>query len=346
MNILMSNTYRDDLKEIASSIEMKQFSNCTFLFTGGLGLICSAIVDFLVEYELANQIGLRIIVAARDRDRFEEKYGEYSFTDFMQYDAIDEFKCENTIDYIIHGAGLASPEKYTSAPVETMLSNINGINSLLKYSKNHTVKRIIYISSSEVYGTKDNEIPFFENDYGCIDIDSIRSSYPVAKRASEVLCRSYFSEYGIDVVIVRPGHIFGPSATEKDKRISSVFAFKAARGEALELKSSGLQKRSYMYSLDCAKAILIVLMNGVSGESYNIAAETVTTIREMALCYANAGGVSLLAVEPTITEIKNFNPMNNAMLNIDKLLKLGYHDTFTVKEGFAHTVRVLKDVTN
>ena len=58
-----------------------------------------------------------------------------------------------------------------------------------------------------------------------------------------MLCKSYASEFGVDCVIVRPGHIYGPSAKKVDKRISSDFAFRAATGEQLVMKSSGLQKR-------------------------------------------------------------------------------------------------------
>lgn len=344
MNLLKSKTYRNDLNKITCTIDVKEFSNCTFLLTGGLGLICSAIVDFLIECEEMNQIGIKIIVAGRNKQKFEERYSNFPFVEFMLYEALDSFNYANSIDYIIHGAGLASPEKYKTAPVETMLSNINGIYRLLEYCKCHYCKRILYISSSEVYGVKETDAPYHEKNYGYVDLDSVRSSYPVAKRASEMLCRSYVKEYGINAVIVRPGHIYGPSATENDKRISSEFAYRAAKGENIELKSSGTQKRSYMYSLDCVKAILMVLLNGHPGEAYNIGAESVTTIKEMASFYAKAGTVSLLAVDPTEEEAKVFNPMNNASLDIGKIKQFGYKDSFSVKEGFKHTVKILKEV--
>ena len=114
----------------------------------------------------------------------------------------------------------------------------------------------IYISSSEVYGIKNTLNRFLESDYGFVDVDDVRSSYPISKRTAELLCHSYSSEYDIDTVIVRPGHVYGPSASIHDNRVSSVFAYRAAQGLDLNLKSSGLQKRSYIYSVDCAFAIL------------------------------------------------------------------------------------------
>lgn len=248
------------------------------------------------------------------------------------------------IDYIIHGAGLASPELYVSKPVETMLSNFNGVLNLLEYAKTHHTKRMLYISSSEVYGTKDIADAFEESKFGSVNINTIRSSYSEAKRASEVLCKSYSSEYDVDTVIVRPGHIYGPTASPRDKRISSEFAYLAAQGKSLEMKSLGLQKRSYCYSLDCAAAILVALMNGEKGESYNIGHDEITSIREMAQIMAEAGNVSLKINEPTEKDLMQFNPMDNSSLNNEKIKAIGYKDSFSVREGLAHTVTILTDL--
>jgi nucleoside-diphosphate-sugar epimerase len=300
-------------------------------------------VDLLIAYELKNKKNIRIDVAARKRQLFDEKYRQFPFVEYVEYNALKDINFPDDIDFIIHGAGSASPERYVNYPVETMLTGINGTEALLKYCSDHNTRRFLFISSSEVYGIKSRENAFTENNYGVINLDSVRSSYPVSKRAAEMLCRSYLSEFGVDTVIVRPGHVFGPSASEKDMRVSSAFAYQAARGKNLVLKSSGLQKRSYMYAPDCAKAILIALLKGASGEAYNIGAETETSIREMAECYAEAGGVELISSEPTTEEIKAFNPMSNATLNIEKIKSLGYNDTICVSDGLIHTVKILRD---
>ena len=203
---------------------------------------------------------------------------------------------------------------------------------------------MLYISSSEVYGTKDTEDAFEENKFGSVNINTIRSSYSEAKRASEVLCKSYTSEYNVDTVIVRPGHIYGPTASPRDKRISSEFAYLAAQGKSLEMKSLGLQKRSYCYSLDCVAAILVVLMNGEKGESYNIGHDEVTSIREMAQMLAEAGKVELKINEPTESDLRKFNPMNNSSLNNEKIKAIGYKDSLSVREGLVHTVEILADL--
>ena len=72
-------------------------------------------------------------------------------------------------------------------PVETMLANIMGLNELLAAADKTQLKRILYISSSEVYGVNKSFEPYKEDDLGYVDILSPRSSYPSSKRAAETL---------------------------------------------------------------------------------------------------------------------------------------------------------------
>lgn len=74
--------------------------------------------------------------------------------DYVAYDALQKPNLEIAPDYIICGAGLASPELYTQKPVETILSNFDGLHNLLEFAKQNSVERLLYISSSEVYGKR------------------------------------------------------------------------------------------------------------------------------------------------------------------------------------------------
>ena len=247
-------------------------------------------------------------------------------------------------DYIIHCAGNASPELYVNKAVETMLMNFSGLNGLLSYAVTHPVSGVLFLSSSEVYGIKETEKPFSEGDYGFVDLLHVRSSYSNSKRAAETLCCSYSGEYGIRTVIARPGHVFGPTAALKDNRVSSLFAYEVAKGKHLILTSSGSQIRSYMYCIDCAKALLLILEKGNSGEAYNVCGKETTMIREMAAILADEAGVTMTYAEPTEEEKTQNNPMNNSSLEGTKLFSLGFEPCFTAEEGLRHTVRILKDI--
>lgn len=340
MKILKNKIYLDDIIKALSNYDFSELNGKTILVTGATGLICSSLIDTLVVLK-QNGIDMDIIAAGRDISKIIARFGNNA-TPF-EYDALCYSDIPNSIDYIVHGASNASPELYTAKPVETMLSNIIGVNNLLKYCVGKQTK-MVYISSSEMYGQKESEEAFAENFYGYIDQDNIRNSYSESKRASEMLCKSYAKEYGVNVSMIRPGHIYGPTASPNDRRVSSDFAYKAARGEKLEMLSSGLQKRSYCYCVDAACAILVSLLYGIPGEAYNIGTEDVTSIREMAVILADAGCVSLMAKEPTEEEKNSFNPMNYSFLSIEKIKSIGYKQVFPTSIGLEHTVRILKEV--
>lgn len=342
VKLLDSKQYKNDLLKGIDSIDLHQLNNKNVFITGGLGLIGSCIADLLILHGKSN-----VFIGARNEEEFNHRYGNIKKVKYVKYDALSDLNFSFHPDYIIHCAGLASPELYISNPVDTILSNFHGVTSLLEYIKKNNIKsKLVYVSSSEVYGNKEDDKPFKEGLYGLIDIDNIRSSYIIAKRASEMICKAYYSQFNVESVIVRPGHIYGPSSTEKDKRISSDFAFKSAKGLDLVMKSSGLQKRSYCYSVDCAVQILIVMLKGTVGEAYNVGQDDIISIREMAEIIAKAGNVELCINEATEAELKSFNPMNNSTLDIEKTKVLGYNNIFTIEEGLSNTVKILKEIIN
>lgn len=342
MNILQSKLYQEDIKQSLSSVlKIEELKNSRILITGATGLVCSAIVDLLVNADL----NITVYAAGRNERKVDERFeGKVKF---LPYDATKAIAFDVDVDYIIHGASNASPNLYVNEPVETMQANINGMQNLLEYAHKKSVKKVIYVSSSEVYGRKESIEPFEEDQYGFIDLLNPRSSYSIAKRTAETMCVSYHAEYGVPFNVVRLGHIYGPSASRSDKRVSSDFAYKAAKGENLVLKSEGKQIRSYCYSLDCASAILSVLTSGVDCEAYNISnKDSIINIREMAAYLAEAGGVDLLFDIPSKTEAAAFNPMDNSSLDSTKLESLGWKGIFSAGDGLGHTVSIIKETTS
>lgn len=327
--------------------ELKKLENASVMVTGCTGLICSAVVDLLIRWNETHEGKIRILAAGRSetkvRQRFAPYYKEEWFT-FVRYDAISsENDLPRSCDYIIHGASNASPGKIVQEPVETMISNFIGLKRLLDFAREQGGKRVLYISSSEVYGRKDHCRPSKVNEYGSIDILNSRNSYSIGKCAAETLCVSYYDEYGSDSVIVRPGHIYGPTAAESDNRVSSAWVYAVARGEDIIMKSDGSQIRSYCYCTDCAAAILMVLLKGESAHAYNISnPDSIINIRKMAQILAKAGSVRLKMELPTDAERKGFNPMSNSSLDSTELLALGWKGLFDAERGFLHTVQILK----
>lgn len=287
---------------------------------------------------------MHIMLAGRDKERMLQRFNAYTegrdYT-FVPYDATT-FDIPNIpADYIIHAASNADPAMIASHPVETMRANIIGLDALFRHSSPNS--RVLYVSSSEVYGRKSGTEPYREEDYGFVDLLNPRASYPSSKRAAETFCAAYGKEYSRDFVIVRPGHIYGPTAKRTDSRASSVFPFEVLDGKDIVMKSAGTQMRSYCYCLDCASAILSVLTTGASGNAYNISnRDSVVNIRQMAEAFAKSGGRKVVFDIPSEAEKMSYNLMDNSSLNAEKLESLGWHACFSMDEGAKHTLEILK----
>ncbi len=305
-------------------------------------MICSSVVDILLYLNRKYHAGIQIYLAGRSAERIARRFYESSEgTDyhFVTYDATNSQKIDIKADYIICGASNASPAVYVKEPVETILANILGLNQLLSAAVSANSRRVLYVSSSEVYGKKSENRPYTEEDYGYVDILNQRASYPNAKRTAESLCIAYEMEHGLDVVMVRPGHIYGPTITDSDSRASAQFTRNAARGEDIVMKSAGKQLRSYCYTLDCASAILAVLINGKSGNAYNISnKDSVVSIRDIAETLAKIAGRKVIYENPSEMETRGYNLMDNSSLDAGKLEQLGWKAVFGLKDGCKKTL--------
>ena len=341
-----------DVGRVSSILpELGQLAGKSVMITGAAGLICSAVVDILFRYNDTHAEKIRILAAGRWIEEMTVRFGDMVNRDDFRFVVYDASRTDNCLDvqadYIIHGASNAFPGMIVKEPVETMLSNFVGMKCLLDYAKENGTRRILYISSSEVYGEKKENEPFREGQYGYIDLLNPRNSYSVGKRAAETLCASYAAEYGVESVIVRPGHIYGPTASPHDNRVSSAWAYAASRGEDIVMKSDGAQVRSYCYCLDCASAMLKVLLKGENCHAYNISnPDSIISIRQMAELLAGSAGVELKMEIPSTEEKKGFNPMSNSSLESTSLLGLGWKGFFDAAEGFGHTVKILKEIYN
>ena len=351
MGVYNSKTWMDDLVRVVEANPwLVKLTGQSVMITGIGGLVCSPIADVLICHnEMHNNNPITIIAAARSEAKVRERFGKYydrNYFHFVKYDANSSvFNTDLHIDYIIHGAGNSSPDMITKEPVETMLSNFNGLYELLNFARWHQVKRVLYISSSEVYGLKDGDKPYVEDQYGYIDLLKARNSYSVGKRAAETLCVSFAEEYGIDSVIIRPGHIYGPTAGINDRHISSQWSYDAAYGRNIVMKSDGEQLRSYCYCLDCATAILTVLIKGNICKAYNISnPNSVINIKQMAEILSSCAGVQIQMELPSDTEKRSFNPMKTSSLDSVNILNLGWNGLFNADEGFAHTVQIIKEM--
>lgn len=336
-------SYLDDIKEISNvSLPWEKLDGANILITGATGLIGSTMVEALMENPWLNCC---VYASGRSVKRVCERFRNYidkeSFH-LVEYDVLFPLLSDVQFDYIIHAASNASPNAFLKSPVEIIKSNIYGVSNLIEYGLKHGMKRFLYISSGEVYGEGDGRI--ITEDYsGFVDCMNPRSCYPSSKRTSETLCASYASEFGADVVIARPCHIYGPNFTDADNRVYAQFIRNVIAGDDIILKSSGEQLRSWCYVVDCVAALLFILLKGNSGEVYNVADKSsVLTIRDLAEILARIGNTKVVFEIPSDVEKKVFNPIFKSVFSTAKLENLGWRVSGNMFEKMTRTIDYLK----
>lgn len=336
-------SYKEDLLNIASfDLPWGKLSGCNILVTGATGLIGGCLVEVLMQNPNKDY---QVYASGRNEERARKRFAEFADDaafHFVKYDVLEPLESEVNFDFIIHAASNASPNFFATKPVEVIKSNIQGLSNLMEYGLSHGMKRMLYVSSGEVYGEGDGRL--FTEDYsGYVNCTSPRSCYPSSKRAAETLCVSYAQEYGADVVIARPCHTYGPHFTEADNRVYAQFIRNVLRGEDIVMKSTGAQFRSWCYVVDCVSAMLHILLKGENGHAYNIADESSNiSIKELAEMIAEIGGKKVVIDLPSDAEKAGFNVVTKSVFSTEKLEVLGWMVYGNMKEKMRKTIDMLR----
>lgn len=336
-------SYLNDIKGVALSpmIPFNLLSGCNILVTGATGLIGSCLIKVLMAYP---DIDYNIYAVGRNKARASKLFDNYEGNPFFHFvccDILESIPLDIDLHYIIHSASNASPSDFVATPVEVIKSNVIGVSNLLDYGKNHNLKRMLFVSSGEVYGQGDGRV-FDEHYSGYVDCTSLRSCYPSSKRAAESLCVAYSYEYGLEIVIARPCHVYGPDFSDRDNRVYAQFIRNAIKGQDIILKSNGEQFRSWCYVVDCVSALLTILLKGVSGEAYNIADDNSNvSIRQLADVVSSLSGQKVVFECPSNIEKIGYNVVTKSVYNVDKLKGLGWEAKTSLYDGFKHSIEWL-----
>ncbi|MBS7059089.1 MAG: NAD-dependent epimerase/dehydratase family protein [Faecalibacterium prausnitzii] len=347
MNLRQSKLYTEDLETtLAHAVDIEKLYGKKVLITGATGTIGSFAADALIHLNQKVKANIRVLLAGRSVEKLQNQFGNHDNVKYLSYDLNAPIEFDEAIDYVIHAAGNAHPAAFNGDPVGTIVGNIDSTHRLLEYMKNHGGKRCLYVSSGEVYGQGDISLDAFDETYsGYLDILSARSCYPLSKRMTENLCVSYWKQYDIESVIVRPCHTYGPFMTPSDNRAHTQFLHNALSGEDVVMKSAGTQMRSYNYVADCVAGLLTVLVNGNVGEAYNLANPKVrVTIAEFAEKIATAEECKVIFDDPTEADVANRSPIPKQILATEKLESLGWQPAFSIDLGIRHTLDILKEM--
>lgn len=252
--------------------KLNKLTGKTLLITGSSGFLCSYIVDTLAKWNesKSQKKKCRIICIDNNITGPSERLNHLSNRkdiEFINHDISKSLRIQKKIDFIIHGASIASPTIYRKFPLETIDANVNGTRNILELSKKMKVKKVLIMSTSEIYGDPNKEnIPTKETYNGNVSYAGPRSCYDESKRLAETLCYIYRNKFGVPVNTIRPFNIFGPGQRLDDKRIIPDLMSAVINNKPIILYSDGKATRSFCYVSDAIIAILLILLNKNSNQ--------------------------------------------------------------------------------
>jgi len=237
----------------------------TYVVTGGAGFIGSNIVSRLVDDgqdvrvvdDLStgrgrNLNGLRDAVTVHD--------GSVCDDDLL-------LRAFEGADYVLHQAALASVQRSVEDPSETNRVNVEGTLQVLEAARECGVRRVVYASSSSVYGDAP-ELPKHEGMK-----PEPKSPYAVSKLAGEYYCRVYTDVFGLDTVSLRYFNVFGPRQDPASQyaAVIPIFVRLMLAGEAPHVYGDGEQSRDFTYVDNVVQAnLLAATAQGAGGAVCNV----------------------------------------------------------------------------
>ena len=296
------------------------------MITGGAGFVGSNLAEVLVEK------GHEVVVL----DNFflgSEKNLEKVKKDvtIVKGDVRNKelvMKVSKKMDFIFHEAAASSSPMFRDNLAETMEININGTINVLEAARQNSVKRVVYASTSSLYGS--NPAPLKE-DMALRPVNFYASS----KLMKEHLAGLFGVEFGVETVGLRFGSVYGPHEESKGiyANLVSQFLWAIKKGEKPVVYGNGRQKRDFIYVKDICQAHILAAAakKKMLGEIFNVATGKTTTFNEMISTLSAVTGIK------TKTKFVR-NPVKNYIydqgLDITKITSvLGYKPEYTLKEG-------------
>ena len=232
------------------------------------------------------------------------------------HDAIVHFAAESHVDRSITGAS------------DFVLTNVLGTQKLLQAALDAGIGRFVHVSTDEVYGSIDvgswpEDQPLAPN-----------SPYSASKASSDLLARSYFRTFGLDVVITRCSNNYGPY--QFPEKVIPLFVTNLMDGLRVPLYGDGQNVRDWLHVDDHCHGIALVLDGGRAGEIYNIGGGTELTNKELTYKLLAAMGAGEDMIEP-VADRKGHD--RRYSVDISKIsAELGYHPEVDFEAGLADTI--------
>jgi CDP-glucose 4,6-dehydratase len=308
------------------------------LITGGTGFLGSYLAKRII-----NQVDSITIVTLNIRQKTSLKSLNLNTSkinlvpgDIRDFNFIKLLFNEYEFDTVFHLGALSEVKKCQPNPKLAFETNIMGTVNILEAARRYKVKAIAVSSSDKAYGS--GEVPYVEN-YGMEG----KGIYEVSKSCTDLIARSYYTNYNLPVVVTRCSNLYGSSDMNMSRIIPNTIRLALQEKSPLIWKGSELSTREFLYVEDAVDAYLNLVKNitVTAGEAFNIGSNEIISIKdlvEMILSKINNN----LSIE---YKSKDFPEISHQYLDSSKIKKFtGWVSKTKLSEGLDKTIEGYKNI--
>ena len=302
------------------------------LVTGGAGFIGSHFVRTLIGGGYPAFAGAEVTVLdkltyAGNLANLAPVEGRFAF---VQEDIADAEALDRVLpghDLVVNFAAETHVDRSITGASDFVVTNVLGTQALLEAALRHQVRRVLHVSTDEVYGSIEHGS--WAEDHAL----EPNSPYSAAKAGADLIARAYARTYGLDVVITRCSNNYGPY--QFPEKVIPLFVTTLFDGGKVPLYGDGLNVRDWLHVDDHGRGIALALEKGAAGEIYNIGGGTELTNRELTERLLELTGADWSRVQP-VADRKGHD--RRYSVDCSKLAALGYAPATPFERGLAETV--------
>ena len=308
------------------------------LVTGGCGFIGSNFINYIHPGLINRLVNFDALYYCANKEnilpeiRASEKYF-FVKGNLCSADLVSHVLEEHHITCVIHFAAQSHVQNSFEDSLNYTQDNIVGTHTLLECCRKWgNIKKIIHVSTDEVYGESGNE----QFDETTLLVPT--NPYAATKAAAEMIAMSYIKSYNLPIVITRGNNVYGPN--QYPEKLIPRFIQQLQNNQQVTIQGDGSARRSFLHVLDTCSAFQCILLKGIVGEIYNIGADHQDefTVLEVAKTL-----VRLIKKTESFESYVRFiadRPFNDSryFISNDKLKALGWKITIPFEEGIKNLI--------
>jgi dTDP-glucose 4,6-dehydratase len=309
------------------------------LVTGAAGFIGSNFVRMIATGELQNISDVKVLdkltyAGIKENLKPSENFSNYQFIEGNICDPIQVSRLISEVDAVVNFAAESHVDRSIAGAVDFVQTNIVGVQVLLDAIKESgRLIRFLQVSTDEVYGSIEKgswteESPLLPN-----------SPYSASKASGELLARSYNRTHGMDVVITRCSNNYGTH--HFPEKLIPLFITNLIEGKKVPVYGTGENVRDWLHVDDHCRGIYSVLMNGRSGEIYNIGGGRELTNNEITSLILEAMGADESSIE--YVEDRKGHDLRYSVDWTKINRELGYEPQVKFEDGLSETIQWYRD---